>query len=99
MKPQPVYLALTRPPQFRGGLSFQQMIFLLMFTGLSIINLQNIMAFLVPIILFPFFRWMNKKDYFLIDLVGVRFIKTPFIRNRFYWNGCNTYDPMITQRK
>ena len=93
MKTQKLYLALTRPPQ---KLEISHELFVLVITITMILFIRT-HRFLVIICLVPLYflaKYINSKDS---QLLGVRFKKlqnVTMIKNKKFWDGCNSYDPL-----
>lgn len=93
MKTQKLYLGLTRPPQI-VGMSHESLVLMICVSMMLSIFIQNNWILLSIIPLFYIFRYLNKKDYFLINIFFTKSRMVPMTRNYVFWGNCNSYDPI-----
>jgi type IV secretory pathway VirB3-like protein len=93
MKQKKLYLGLTRPPQ-KFGMSHELFVLVLTLPMILFIATMNILVIVSAVPLFYLAKYINKKDRHLISLILRRLQKVPVVRNRRFWDGCNSYDPL-----
>ena len=86
-----LYLGMTRPAM-KGGVSYKYMVVIIIASMEVFLNVGLIAGAGVFLIMWAFGIYIFKDDYFTIDILYIKWLRFPLVRNHSLWKA-NSYLP------